>query len=95
MALGLQVKLFNSFAIINSLCINLAISKNHTLPDSFVSFLEIDIQRFLIFYAPEWIYNFNFLAQLAFNYGVLTFDWNTKFFVLNLDIKHFRNRAFW
>jgi hypothetical protein len=95
MSLSLQVKLIYSLCIINSLRINLSVPYKNALPDSFISLLEIDIQKFAVLNAPEGVFNFYFFTKLSLNERFLSFKPYFEMFRLNYNCKLICLSAFW
>ena len=75
MTLSLRIELIDILTIVNFLRVDFYISCNHTLPNRFRRFFEVDIKWLLILYIPERVINFNFFTEFTIDYGFfLAFD---------------------
>jgi len=77
MSLSFQIKFLYFFWVVNSLRVDFFIAKNHSFPDSFVSFFKSDLDKFLVLNAPERIFNFDFFLESTVDQRfVLWFDFD-------------------
>ena len=62
MPLRLQVEFLNSFAVVNSLRVDLGVADDHSLPDGLVGFLKRDVAVLLVFNGPEAVVHLDFFG---------------------------------
>jgi hypothetical protein len=84
--LSLEVELFDFLRVVNFLGINFLISDDDTLPDSLISFLEVELKKFAVLDTPERILDLNFLAELTLKEGFFALKTTRDMLSLNLHI---------
>lgn len=86
MSLCFQVELLYLLTVVNSLRIDLWITNQNTLPNSFVCFFKSNVEVLVVLNSPHGLFNLDLLTELALKQWLgLSLDLDLEMFRLNLN----------